>query len=213
MGKEWRDLYNVIQRRVTAKDSDQPADLVDANSGLAAQSDPKCSCCNAEFSIRPFPLVWSQETIDFVKIHTMNSADSDLHDVKKARALDRQWKQARQKVSKCVSCSTLHWRKQARMRAVHRKAHAPKASTSGHTPLFTIEELEARKKKKAAEVRSRGITFSKLVEKICPARHTYYLHALVWHFPGWIERLNVDIMDMSGSGIEQINLETNRLVK
>jgi hypothetical protein len=42
---------------------------------------------------------------------------------------------------------------------------------------------------------------------------TYYIHAAHAHFPDLIKRLPVDIMDASGSGIEQVNQEIKRTVK
>ncbi len=67
---------------------------------------------------------------------------------------------------------------------------------------------------KARAVEQTGRIFvTSLIGWATPESVHYYGHALVCHLPEQIKTCPVDIMDASGSGIEQINQEVKRLIR
>ena len=113
----------------------------------------------------------------------------------------------------CSVCVALSIRQQTNIRSARRTKNQVKAAQFKTTSPFTMEELKAKKATKSQEFRRIAIQFSTDMKQIIPDRHSYYLHALVWHFPQWIEESDADVMDLSGSGIEMINQETKKVVK
>ena len=113
----------------------------------------------------------------------------------------------------CSVCCEMSARRRSNVRAARRNIAQAKATAFQTTSPFTAEELSGRKRAKADQVLDLATTFCNDIKVIIPGRHTYYLHALVWHFPTWIVDLDIDIMDFSGSGIEMLNQETKKVVK
>ena len=78
---------------------------------------------------------------------------------------------------------------------------------------YTPEELQARRNQKADTVKSLAIVFRDELLQLVQEYSTYYLHGLVHHLPDQIRECPVDVMDGSGSGIEQINQYTKRNIQ
>jgi hypothetical protein len=180
LGMQWRRLYDVLQTRVTAGDTDSDPDLV------------KCSCCRATFTPHDIP----------------------LNGVSHLRHRAHSWKGNRELRVMCSTCASLQERARKAIRQEQRVIlEAERRDLQLKGSLFDPEVLQERKLKKAQRLQALAMEFSKAIKGIIPQRHTFYLHALVWHFPEWIRTLPMDIMDASGSGIEQVNQMTKRLYR
>ena len=149
-----------------------------------------CSCCQSLFvpdhSAKPTSLVTSSKAA---------------------------WLLHSERINMCSACVSLSSRRRTKIRTSRRELNQAKAAHYRTTSPYSLDELNQRKVAKANDIRSRAIEFSRNIKQIIPQRHSYYLHALVWHFPAWIEALDIDVMDVSGSGIEMINQETKKAFK
>ena len=124
-----------------------------------------------------------------------------------------EWTKRAEQMNMCSACCSLSARRRSNVRAARHNIAQAKATAFQTRSPFTQTELDDRKQRKAAEVLELATSFCFEMKEIIPERHTYYLHALVWHFPTWIKDLDIDIMDFSGSGIEMLNQETKKIVK
>lgn len=193
LGSQWKEIYNVIQTRVTAPDSNAKDPKEDL---YIAPSKHCCTCCLKEFQPPPhFPMeeYWS------------------LRDGGNGDEAEKRLAWSRKEQNMCSDCLKLSTRKQAAVRRSRRLTVNSKEGS--REPVFDETTFEQRRLKKAVTVRKLGTKFCRDIKQLIPLRHTYYLHALVWHFPIWIATMDVDIMDLSGSGIEMINLETKYIMR
>jgi hypothetical protein len=204
LGHDWKALYNVLQTRVTARGATEPA-LFDLRDGSVCER--LCTCCGSEFS----PVILESSNVSLTPLFDETQGDIDIENARRYQQLEKDWEKSRGRFLMCESCVKLHWRQRRNIRSDRRQQNQNLAKASA-VP-FTLEELTALKREKAEKIRSMAIAFCQEIKRIIPTRHTYYLHALVWHFPTWIEMLHVDIMDVSGSGIEQVNQETKLLFR
>lgn len=78
---------------------------------------------------------------------------------------------------------------------------------------YSPDELIARRNAKADRVQELSIEFLARMCELVQEFATYYLHGLYHHLPDQIRSCPVDIMDASGSGIEQINQLTKRVIQ
>lgn len=193
LGSQWKEIYNIVQTRVTAPDNsakDPKEDL------YMAPKNYNCTCCLKDFKPPPqFPMdeYWS------------------LRDSGNGVEAEKRLAWSRKEQNMCTTCLKLSTRKQAAVRRSRRRT--VNANEGSRDPVFDEATFNERRVKKAVAVRRLAVKFCRDIKQLIPLRHTYYLHALVWHFPVWIATLDLDIMDLSGSGIEMINLETKFIMR
>jgi hypothetical protein len=169
---------------------------------------PRCKCCKTEFIP---PARTANEGPEYT--HASWNVSRSKEETARKRRVYRLWSKQQEQYRLCSQCCGKNEKARAVIRSDVRAKHIAELGPDPTKCVFSDEVLQKRKEVKAKAVETLSLEFCTALKLIIPERYTYYLHALVWHFPTWIRMLDVDIMDVSGSGIEQINQETKRAVK